>query len=311
MADPVSRFPYVPSQPLAGVTAGLFAASFLLTLFQIIRKRAWVWLVMLLSILMEIVGFAARIVSARSPGDLQPYSVQFALIILAPVLMAAVVYVVFSRIVFWATPPEHLTFSVIWVPPRFITLIFVGFDVVSLLLQMGAATMLSTTQATDENAEGKIEMGRNLGLAGVGVQLFGFGIFTVAAVRFHFTSRRFDGHHVSQNQTRWKISKHYESLLYVVNASCALILIRSVFRMVEFAPGTQEIIEKKEWYLYTFDVLPILIVCVLYNIWFPGDYLKHLGFRVPKSERHRTLDAESIASQQELTTHVHWRDESK
>jgi hypothetical protein len=51
MADPVSRFPYVPSQPLAGVTAGLFAASFLLTLFQIIRKRAWVWLVMLLSIL--------------------------------------------------------------------------------------------------------------------------------------------------------------------------------------------------------------------------------------------------------------------
>ncbi|CAG9951943.1 unnamed protein product, partial [Clonostachys rosea f. rosea IK726] len=276
MADPVSRFPYVPSQPLAGVTAGLFAASFLLTLFQIIRKRAWVWLVMLLSIL-------------------------------TPVLMAAVVYVVFSRIVFWATPAEHLTFSVIWVPPRFITLIFVGFDVLSLLLQMGAATMLSTTQATDENAEGKIEMGRNLGLAGVGVQLFGFGIFTVAAVRFHFTSRQFDGHHVSQNQTRWNISKHYESLLYVVNASCALILIRSVFRMVEFAPGTQEIIEKKEWYLYTFDVLPIFIVCVLYNIWFPGDYLKHLGFRVPKSERHRALDAESIASQQELTTHVHWR----
>jgi hypothetical protein len=63
--------------------------------------------------------------------------------------------------------------------------------------------------------------------------------------------------------------------------------------------------------LYTFDVLPIFIVCVLYNIWFPGDYLKHLGFRVPKSERHRALDAESIASQQELTTHVHWRDESK
>jgi hypothetical protein len=112
---------------------------------------------------------------------------------------------------------------------RFITLIFVGFDVLSLLLQMGAATMLSTTQATDENAEGKIEMGRNLGLAGVGVQLFGFGIFTVAAVRFHFTSRQFDGHHVSQNQTRWNISKHYESLLYVVNASCALILVSRVF----------------------------------------------------------------------------------
>lgn len=214
---------------------------------------------------------------------------------------------------------------------------------------MGAATILSTTQATDENAEGKIEMGRNLGLAGVGVQLFGFGIFTVAAVRFHFTSRRFDGHHVSQNQTRWKISKHYESLLYVVNASCALILVsRSLIFVLQslktnyfdtrsdLCSGWLNLLQapkrsskrksgsmlfsvtnncqKANYFLtslYTFDVLPILIVCVLYNIWFPGDYLKHLGFRVPKSERHRTLDAESIASQQELTTHVHWRDESK
>ncbi|CAI6094746.1 hypothetical protein V2G26_007688 [Clonostachys chloroleuca] len=291
-----SHYLYTPSAVLAGVVAGLYGVSFLVTLVQIIRKRSWVWLIMLLAIAMEVVGFATRVVSANNVQEKTPYVVQFALVILAPVLMAGVIYVVFSRIVFWAVPPEHRTMRMIWVPPRFITLIFVGFDIISLLLQLCAAVLIAGTDPTDSNAKDKVNLGKNLGLAGVSVQLFGFGLFSVAAVRFHFTSRQLSSDYASKNETRWNMTKHYSTLLYVVNASCLLILIRSIFRMIEFAQGKSGTTQQAEWYQYVFDTLPIFIVCVIYNIWFPGSYLKHLGFRLPKEERQLPLDNESLGS---------------
>lgn len=50
MAETKSYYLYDPSAALAGVVAGLYALSFLITLFQTIRKRSWVWLVMVLGI---------------------------------------------------------------------------------------------------------------------------------------------------------------------------------------------------------------------------------------------------------------------
>jgi hypothetical protein len=50
MDAPLSYYLYNPSKPLAGVAAGLFGLSFLVTLYQTIRKKAWVWIFMLLAI---------------------------------------------------------------------------------------------------------------------------------------------------------------------------------------------------------------------------------------------------------------------
>lgn len=50
MDAPKSYYLYSPSEPLAGVVAGLYGVSFCITLWQIIRKKAWVWLFMLLAI---------------------------------------------------------------------------------------------------------------------------------------------------------------------------------------------------------------------------------------------------------------------
>lgn len=47
---------------------------------------------------MEVISFIARVVSARNTGSRGPYIVQFVLVIIAPVLMAAVFYVVFVRL---------------------------------------------------------------------------------------------------------------------------------------------------------------------------------------------------------------------
>lgn len=49
--ESLSYYDYKPSKPLAGVVAGLYALSFCVTLYQIIRKRSWVWFVFLFGLL--------------------------------------------------------------------------------------------------------------------------------------------------------------------------------------------------------------------------------------------------------------------
>lgn len=130
--------------------------------------------------------------------------------------------------------PEHsLTDSI----ARWITPIFVGCDVVSLILQLIGAVMIAGTSPTDANAIDKLHRGKDIALTGVAVQIVGFGLFSVIAARFHFTSRRFKVDLEKRLQsapgeklvalpgTDRKVRPHWEVLLYIVNISCALILV--------------------------------------------------------------------------------------
>ena len=65
--------------------------------------------------LAEVVGYIARYSSAKHVTERNPYVIQFTLIILAPVLMAGVIYVVFARMVFWVVPPEQRSLKLLWV----------------------------------------------------------------------------------------------------------------------------------------------------------------------------------------------------
>ncbi|KAF5629640.1 rta1 domain protein [Fusarium tjaetaba] len=301
MDAPKSYYLYNPSEPLAGVVAGLYGVSFCITVWQIIRKKAWVWLFMLLAIAMEVIGYAARVVSATKPTEKGPYVLQFTLVILPPVLMAGVIYVIFARIVFWVVPPESRTLRFLWVPARFITLLFVGFDIISLLLQLVAAVLIAGTDPTDPDAKSKLNLGKTLGLVGVSTQIAGFGLFTVSAIRFHFAARRLSPDFAKDNQERHGIVKKWQTLLIVVNVSCLLILVRSIYREIDFAGGKDGTTHQKEWYLYVFDTLPILLVVFLYNVFFPGSYLKHLGFKVPKENQGAVLDTETANKQVSAT----------
>lgn len=80
------------------------------------------------SLAVETIGYLARIVSIRNVDKNGPYVISFLLIVLAPVVIAASIYILFGRIVFYVTPIKKQTASFLWVPPRFLTLIFVSCD---------------------------------------------------------------------------------------------------------------------------------------------------------------------------------------
>lgn len=85
--------------------------------------------------------------------------------------------------------------------------------------------LIAGTDVTDPDREDKLNLGKTLGLAGVSLQMAGFGLFSVAAARFHFTSRRLSGEYAKGNQVKTGMQRDWSRLLLVVNASCVLILV--------------------------------------------------------------------------------------
>ncbi|KAF7114723.1 hypothetical protein CNMCM5793_009674 [Aspergillus hiratsukae] len=249
---------------------------------------------MIIAVAMEAIGFISRSISAQHVTERIPYVLQFSLIILAPVLMAACCYILFGRILFLVVPAEARTFQLCWVPPRFITPIFVGFDVVALLLQLGGAVLITSADGNSSDAKDKFDLGRKIALVGVVIQMIAFGLFSIAAFRFNFTSKRFAksaGEQIEMLDSSGARSKgprksaNWNALLRVVNFSTLMILIRSVYRLVEFTEGKYGYINTHEWCLYVFDALPIFPCAALFVYWHPGKYLPYLGFRLPKHAR--------------------------
>ncbi|KAK9357768.1 RTA1 like protein-domain-containing protein [Lipomyces starkeyi] len=292
-----SYYEYTPSQTAATVFAALFSAAFSATFIQWIRYRAWVWLVMVVAASMESLGYISRSISTRHTDKRGVFIAQFSLIILAPVLIAAACYVIFGRIVFHIIPAHSRTTKFLWVPPRFITPIFVICDIVALLLQLAGAVIVSGTQPTDPDAKSKLSRGKDIAITGLATQLLCFGLFSIVAIRFNFISKQFDKEfeervggvqdekYFTVNSSNRKLKKNWKALLRVMNIVCTLILIRSVYRVCDFALGKTGYLEQNEWPAYVFDAAPMLPCVVLFVYWHPGKYLPYLGFRLPKSAR--------------------------
>lgn len=97
--------------------------------------------------------------------------------------------------------------------------------------------MVTTTETTEPDAAAKLNRGKDIAMSGVIVQLVAFGLFTVVAARFHFTSRRFTYDFKQRLQATpgdkdvtgevWarKFNPNWRRLLYAVNISCAMILV--------------------------------------------------------------------------------------
>ncbi|KAG9239467.1 RTA-like protein [Amylocarpus encephaloides] len=293
-----SRYHYDPSTPAAVVAAACFCLGALLTTYQWLRHRSWVWVIMVVASWMEGIGYIARILSINDQTKKTLYILQFALIVLAPVLMAAGCYIIFGRIVFHVVPKESRTLKLLWISPRWLTPIFVICDIVALLLQMVGAIKITSVDATDKDAADKINQGKRIAEIGVAVQLICFGFFSIIAVRFNFTSKRFknkfeerialegqSGKYVTVDGAEKKLKKNWQAILRVTNIASLCVLVRSVYRMVEFSLGPTGYTGHHEWCMYVFDALTIYPVVALFIYWFPGNYLPYLGFRLPKQAR--------------------------
>lgn len=209
-------------------------------------------------------GYVFRAISSRDRTALTPYIGQSLLLLLAPALFAASIYMVLGRVI--AMLPNGERYSLIRL--NWMTKIFVAGDVLSFLMQSTGGGILGTSDGDKD----KQKLGEHVIVGGLLVQLAFFGFFMVASVLFWFKYHRgevVDKHVVeSSSGCRWR------TLLKVLFATSGLILIRSAFRVVEYLGGQDGFLLKKEMFLYIFDALLMFHVMTMFNWCFPGSVVR-------------------------------------
>jgi hypothetical protein len=122
---------YTPSKIGAAIFVILFLLTALFHIFQLIRKRTWYFIALIIGALMECLGYLARFQSARQAPNytLGTFIAQSLLILVAPSLIAATVYMILGRIIV-ATDGERYSF----IKKKWLTKIFVISDVLSFFI---------------------------------------------------------------------------------------------------------------------------------------------------------------------------------
>jgi hypothetical protein len=189
-----------------------------------------------------------------------PYCIQAVFILLGPALFAASVYMVLARIIRSIHAEKYSILPLNWV-----TKTFVLSDIVTFLVQAGGSGMMVNSSLTN--------IGQGIVIAGLGLQVLSFCLFMVTAYVFQTRMRRKPTAETFDVGIPWK--KH----LYSMYAISGLVLIRSVFRVVEYAMGNEGYPLSNEWTLYVFDSVPMFAAMVIFGVWYPSDLRLFLGAR--------------------------------
>jgi hypothetical protein len=193
--------------------------------------------------------------STESPNwTLGPYIIQSLLILLAPAFFAASIYMVLGRIIRLTDGESHSIIRASW-----LTKVFVAGDVLSFLAQSSGGGLMAKAKTASD-----VKLGQNVITAGLGIQVLFFGLFIIVAGVFHIRI-----HKVPTSRSR-SSTIPWERHLFVLYSASALILIRSVFRIIEYVMGDNGVLLSTEIYLYIFDATLMFLAMVLFNIYHPS-----------------------------------------
>ncbi|KAH6952963.1 RTA1 like protein-domain-containing protein [Fusarium avenaceum] len=253
MAAP-ELYHYDPSFIPAIVALGLFSASTVVCLLQILRCRTWFFIPFLLGCAVEAVGYACRAVSARdSPHWTIPFATQTFASLLGPTLMMATIYMMLRRLI------EALDADVYsLVPAKVLPKVFIFGDLLSLAAQLTGASISAMAKTVDKQRTGQLII-----VGGLAFQLYFFGFFTSI---LHIVHSRVLDNPTRQSTTLTMPWKRWIIVLYVV---CGLIIARFIYRLLEYGTGPTGIVQTTEIYFYVFDACFIFIVTTLLNVFHP------------------------------------------
>lgn len=100
-------------------------------------------------------------------------------------------------------------------------------------------------------------------MAGVAVQLAGYILFNFVFLTFWYRVR----------MNPPPIYEKYRLLMCAVFLSSLLIILRSIFRVIEMGVGWDGVINHTEWALYVFDGVLVFLSIVTLNVVNPMQYL--------------------------------------
>lgn len=139
-------------------------------------------------------------------------------------------------------------------------------------------------------------LGEQITVGGLCVQLVFFSFFIITCAVFHSRIRKFPTQEIIALAARLseKTSRTWETVLVGLYTASILILVRSIFRLIEYAQGNDGYLISHEVFMYIFDSALMFLTMVAMNICHPSMIL--VG-----SEKERDAERSSPTSETELT----------
>ena len=171
------------------------------------------------------------------------------------------------------------------VKKQWLTKLFVCGDIISFIAQAGGTIFPSFLlpqslqvhrSPKGRNADGRIggsilakqdpgtaNTGKAIIILGLCIQILFFGFFLVNIISFWFRMKR--GPTSASMNTPWQ--KHLTVLLGVG----AIILVRCIYRVIEYIQGKDGNLQSQEIFLYVLDAGLMFIVMLIFHFWHPSE----------------------------------------
>jgi hypothetical protein len=212
-------WPYTPSLPGSVIATLAFALLTIFHVYKLVINRTWFCIPLVIGALFEVIGYSARAAAHSDTKTLAPYITQSLLILVAPILFAASVYMTLGRLILRTQSASYSFVRAEWVTKMFVT----G-DVLCFFIQGGGAGMLVKA----DDADG-FKMGENIILGGLVLQILIFVVFVGVAGVWH---RRLSAvPTAAAAEVRWE---EHVKLLY---GASVCITVRNLCRVIEYAMG--------------------------------------------------------------------------
>ncbi|KAG8867453.1 hypothetical protein FRB97_003337 [Tulasnella sp. 331] len=272
-----STFGFVPTLSVCIVFVALFAITGLVHLFQAFHyrvKRWWIPTVVTCG-LVEVIGWSGRIWGSQNVWSQNPYIMHF---------MTAAFFITFVRIII-IIGPEYSRLS-----PRIYTYLFVGVDVVALVIQSIGGGMAATA-----NTPSGSQNGAHVMVGGIILQMAAITIYSLTSIEYFwrvFAERPLrvrrdplapslpqsetttaDGEKTNDSREHRgldNLTPNVRTMLLGLVIATILVLIRSVYRTIELLDGWGGPIITNQTLFDCLDGIPIFLAMVTLNIFHPG-----------------------------------------
>lgn len=232
----------------------------------------------------ETFGYYGRAWSHEDRTEISSWALQEMLILCAPPLIAATVYMVLGRII-RSFGAEHLASM----SPKKITVIFVLNDVLTFCTQLGGAGVQVTGDADI------MAIGKKVVLAGLIFSLVVFAFFIWIAATLHRRLQRSPTNLLIMNDLHWR---RYMLALYV---ACFALMIRNLVRTIQFGANKSSPVNQDEVYIYVFDGFLMFFSMAVLAVYHPGRLIKKARRLAKVADFHEPLTNENRMSDIPLT----------
>lgn len=136
-----------------------------------------------------------------------------------------------------------------------------------------------------------LTIGQYIIIGGLGVQLLFFSTFIIVSIAFHariVRSPTTESEQLRSTRLRTCWPQDWTDVLFGCYAVSALILVRNIYRVVEFAMGQTGYVMEHEVFLYVFDAAMMFCVMVFFNIYHPSLLAKSQERRAECEDGHKS-----------------------